>query len=57
MICDECRWEADQDAYDMDHGLDLVRSGIAGHVACKGGTHCMCQHKEVGSDSYIPKAR
>lgn len=49
MICENCRFEADM-VKDFDHARhDQYRSSKAGHDVCKGGTHCVCQHKPVGS--------
>lgn len=60
MICDSCSWEADEVKAGRTTHAQLkrverewlawgaTRSPI-GHSACKGGTQCCCQHKDVGS--------
>ena len=52
MICENCRWEADlrNTPIGKDAGASAKYKG--GHDACEGGTHCTCQHKEVGSHGY-----
>lgn len=56
MICKDCRIEADlRTEIGANHEGRSVLSVPpgAGHDACKGGTHCDCQHKvpdeETGS--------
>lgn len=52
MICKDCAVEADGYAL-----LGPFSKGSGkGHEACKGGTHCFCQHK-TGPDLYAKEIK
>lgn len=42
MICGECAWAADNPESAALHG----DNPYTGHEACKGLTHCFCQHRK-----------
>lgn len=61
MICENCAWEADGVKEGRHTHAHIKRvhekwrawggkSGGFGHEACKGDTHCDCQHKEVSGE-------
>jgi hypothetical protein len=49
MICEHCKWEADIDPDWAEQARELTPEPV-GHDACKGGTHCMCQHRKPVED-------
>jgi len=48
MICKECANEEDGKSWP----IPFRKTEGNGHAACKGGTHCMCQHR-TGPDLYV----
>ena len=49
MICEQCAWEADVPKDWADRCKRLAGVPV-GHDACKGGTHCFCQHRKPSEE-------